>query len=88
MGNKELELTAALSTLYRGGPELFRKKNEPNTFCPKNLAKCAKFCWDFANIDNCCDLLSLNCFWLVGGTKIMLTLSLCSSLRGKYFLVC
>ena len=40
MGNKELELTAALSTLYRGGPELFRKKNEPNTFCPKNLAKC------------------------------------------------
>ena len=40
MGNKELELTAALSTLYRGGPELFRKKNEPNTFCPKNHAKC------------------------------------------------
>ena len=40
MGNKELELTAALSTLYRGGPELFRKKNEPNIFCPKNLVKC------------------------------------------------
>ena len=41
MGNKELELTAALSTLYRGGPELFREKNEPNTFCPKYLAKCS-----------------------------------------------
>ena len=74
MGNKELELTAALSTLYRGGPELFRKKNEPNTFCPK---KSCKMCNNFvgfchlvlkrqklANIDNCCDLQSLNCFSL------------------------
>ena len=64
MGNKELELTAALSTLYRGGPELFRKKNEPNTFGPKTLQTVQQFCWALANKDNCCDLQSLNCFSL------------------------
>ena len=47
MGNKELDLTAALSTLYRGGPELFRKKNEPNTFCPK---KSCKMCNNFVEL--------------------------------------
>ena len=68
------------------GQNYLERKMNPTLFVQKTLQNVQQFCWALANKDNCCDLQSLNCFSL--GKRKFCWLSLCSCLRGKYFLGC